>query len=153
MQKKHTHGFTMVELMVVLIIVTILAAIAFPSYQESILKTKRAEGRAALMRTMQQQERYYSLHSSYIAFNVASTEADAKLFRWYSGDNAINSFYEISATACDGQEIRDCVILIAAPGTQNVNRNYRDPACGRLTLTSEGSLVFCWQSAYQVFNP
>lgn len=148
MHARKTYGFTLVELMVVLIILAILAAIAYPSYQESILKTKRAEGRAALMRTMQQQERYYSRQASYISFSVASADADAKSFRWYSGDNAASSLYEISAEACDGAEIRDCVKLTASPGTQNVNRNYQDPVCGRLTLTSEGEksadAVQCW---------
>lgn len=148
MQTKHTYGFTIVELMVVLIIIAILAAVAYPSYQESILKTKRAEGRAALMRIMQQQERYYSQHASYIAFSAASVNAETQSFRWYSGDNASNSFYEISAEACSGQQIRDCVKLVAAPGTQNVNRNYQDSVCGRLTLTSEGEKSaeagHCW---------
>lgn len=148
MHARHPHGFTMVELMVVLIVIAILAAIAYPSYQESILKTKRAEGRAALMRTMQQQERYYSLQSSYIAFSAASADADAKSFRWYSGDNAPNSFYEISAEACDDRGIRDCVKLTAVPGTESVNRNYQDPLCGRLILTSEGEKSadadHCW---------
>ena len=148
MHARKTYGFTMIELMVVLLILAILAAIAYPSYQESILKTKRAEGRAALMRTMQQQERYYSLQASYLAFSVASTDANEKSFRWYSGDNAASSLYEISAEACDGREIGDCIKLTAAPGTESVNRNYQDPVCGRLTLTSEGEKSadagHCW---------
>lgn len=148
MHVKHTRGFTIVELMVVLIIIAILAAVAYPSYQESILKTKRSEGRAALMRTMQQQERHYSQHASYVAFSAASADAEEKSFRWYSGDNASNSFYEISAEACSGQNIRDCVKLSAVPGTQNVNHQYHDPVCGRLTLTSEGEKSagagHCW---------
>lgn len=148
MQTRHVHGFTMVELMVVLIVIAILSAIAYPSYQESILKTRRAEGRGALMRTMLQQERYYSLHAGFIAFDAASTDADAKSFRWYSGDNAPNSLYEISAEACDGREISDCVKVTATPGTQSVNQNYHDPVCGRLTLTSEGEKSadagHCW---------
>lgn len=138
MQTKHRRGFTVIELMVVLIIIAILAAIAFPSYHESVLKTKRAEAHAALMRTMQQQERHYSLHATYAVFSAASGEAGSQHFRWYSGDNPQASFYEIVAQACDGENIRDCVKLTALPGTEKVVRDYQDPVCGALTLTSEG---------------
>ncbi|HEY6774690.1 MAG TPA: type IV pilin protein [Oxalicibacterium sp.] len=147
MRTMKMQGFTAVELMVVLIVMAILAAIAFPSYQESVLKTKRVEGRAALMRLMQQQERYYSQHASYLAFSVASND-EAQGFRWYSGDNPQTSLYEISAQACEDKDIRDCVKLRAVPGTQNVNRNYSDLACGTLVLTSEGNKSadadHCW---------
>ncbi|WP_353156901.1 type IV pilin protein [Herminiimonas fonticola] len=138
MRCRLAHGFTMIELMVVLIIVAILAAIAIPSYQESVLKTRRTEGRAALMKAMQQQERYYSLHTTYLAFSSSSTDAEAKKFSWFSGANAKTSFYEISAQACNGKTIRDCVLLIAQPGTVMVNSAYRDPLCGTMSLNSRG---------------
>lgn len=148
MRCRLAHGFTMIELMVVLIIVAILAAIAIPSYQESVLKTRRTEGRAALMKVMQQQERYYSLHTTYLAFSSSSTDAEAKKFSWFSGENAKASFYEISAQACNGKTIRDCVLLIAQPGTGMVNSAYRDPLCGTMSLNSRGEKYAaadrCW---------
>ncbi len=146
--KKDRRGFTLIELLVAMVIIAILAAVALPSYQESVLKAKRAEGRAALMRTMQQQERYYSQKTSYIAFSSDSIDENAQKFRWFSGDNAASSAYEISAMACDGKDIRDCVKLTAWPGTQKVSRNHRDPVCGNLVLTSEGEKSagadHCW---------
>ncbi len=138
MRYRLEHGFTMVELMTVLIIAAILAAIALPSYQESVLKARRTEARAALLKTMQQQERYYALHTTYVVFSSASTDAEAKRFNWFSGENAVASFYEISAQACNGKTIRDCVLLIAQPGTDKVHPSYRDPVCGALSLSSSG---------------
>lgn len=143
-----SHGFTLIELLIVLIIIAILAAIAFPSYQESVLKTKRTEGRAALMKTMQQQERFYSLHTTYLAFSSTSVDANQKRFSWYSGDNAESSLYEISAQSCGDKSLRDCVLLTAQPGTSKVNSQYRDLKCGKLTLSSSGKKTAeadgCW---------
>lgn len=148
MRCKLSKGFTVVEVMVALVILAILAALAFPAYQESVLKTKRAEGRAALMKTMQQQERYYSLHTTYLLFSAASTDAEAKKFNWFSGENAQASAYEVSAQACKDETIRACVRLIAQPGTGRVNPHYRDPRCGTLSLSSTGEksadAQHCW---------
>jgi type IV pilus assembly protein PilE len=139
----------MIEMMIVLLIVAILAAIAYPSYQESVFKTRRAEGRAALARTMQQQERYFSLHATYIAFSAESSDANEKKFKWFSGDNARSSFYEISAKACGDESMRNCVMLIAQPGTAKVNSGFRDLSCGVLTLNSRGErtagMERCWK--------
>lgn len=151
MMKNKLQGFTLIEVMVVVVIVGILAAIAYPSYQDSVRKAKRAEGRAALMQLMQQEERYYSQNTTYIAFSSASTEPNEIKFRWFSADNAAASSYEISAAACQGDVIQNCVLLTATPGTAKVNQAYTDSACGNLMLTStgvktvSGDAVNCWQ--------
>ena len=148
MSFKRIRGFTMIEMMITLIILAILAAIAFPSYQGAVLKAKRTEGRAALMKTMQQQERYYSLHTTYLAFSSVSIDANEKRFSWFSGENAQGSFYEISAQSCKDKTLRECVLLNAEPGTSKVNAKYRDPKCGKLTLSSSGEKTAetdgCW---------
>lgn len=131
-------GLTLLELMVVLVVLGILAALSYPSYQESIRKGKRTEGRAALTTLMQQQERYFSQHNSYIKFDSSSTTGDEKQFKWYSGAKPESSAYEISGDACKDETIQDCVMLTAKPGTSNVDPGYRDPECGLLTLTSTG---------------
>ena len=151
MRQNTRQGFTLIELMIVLAVAAILAAIAYPSYQESVRKTRRAEGRTALMQLMQQQERFYSQHTRYIAFSSASTDANEKRFKWYSADSAASSSYEISAAACSDDVIQNCVALTAKPGTEKVNKGYKDPACGELTLTStgikkaSGTAALCWK--------
>lgn len=133
------RGFNLIELTVVMAAFAILAAIAYPSYRHAVRKAKRTEGRAALMQLMQQEERYYAQFTSYIAFSSASANPEEKRFKWYSGGQSRTSAYEISGTACDGESIRDCVILTAVPGTARVDSSFDDKDCGRLILTSTGA--------------
>jgi prepilin-type N-terminal cleavage/methylation domain-containing protein len=66
---KKQLGFTMIELMIVLVVISILAAFAFPSYRDSVRKSNRAQAKTALMRLMQQQEQYFTQNNSYIVFS------------------------------------------------------------------------------------
>lgn len=132
------RGFTLVELMVVLAVAAILAAMAYPGYQQHVVRTRRTEGQVALQALMQQQERYFTQNNRYIAFGAEAEVPDARLFRWWSGASAARSAYEIEGRACDGEDIADCVQLIATPGTARVDRKFRDPTCEQLILTSTG---------------
>jgi len=133
------RGFTLVELLVALAIAAILAAIAYPSYSGAVRRTRRSEGKTALLQLMQQEERYYSQHNSYVGFSAASTDADEKLFKWYSGDSPAASNYEIDGAPCaSGESLQECVMLRARPGTAKVDGSFKDTECGTLTLTSTG---------------
>ena len=59
------RGVTLLELMIVVVVVGILAAVAYPSFQEQARKAKRADGKTALLETAQQLERCYTRFASY----------------------------------------------------------------------------------------
>lgn len=132
------HGFTFIETLIVLVVFALLAGIAYPSYVESVRKGKRVEGRVALFQLMQQQERHFSQHNTYVAFSVDSAGEGAGKFKWFSGASAKNSAYELKAEACENDTIRNCVRLTAMPGTARVDGNFSDPTCGEMTVTSTG---------------
>lgn len=59
------RGFTLIELMIVVAIVGILAAIAYPSYQNHIQKTRRSDAMIALGRLATLQEQYFFRENKY----------------------------------------------------------------------------------------
>jgi type IV pilus assembly protein PilE len=69
------RGFTLIELMIALAVVAILAAIAYPSYTEHVIKTKRTEGRALLNRIAAEQERFFTARNQYAASITAARPA------------------------------------------------------------------------------
>ena len=133
-----TAGFTLIELLVTAGIAGILAAFAYQSFQDHLVRTRRTEAQAALQRLMQQEERYFTLHNRYVAFAPDTAAGSAPAFRWWSGTSPARSGYEIEATACDDQPIEQCVQVVATPGTARVDVTFRDPQCERLILTSTG---------------
>jgi type IV pilus assembly protein PilE len=65
MNGSNKRGFTLIEVMIVVAIIGILAAIAFPSYQEYIARGKRAEARSELVKADGWLERYYTEFNRY----------------------------------------------------------------------------------------
>jgi len=127
-------GETLMGVLVAVVIVAILAAVAVPVWNDAVVRMRRSEAQATLQELMQQQERYFTRFNSYAEFSARG----ASDFRWWSGRTARSSAYELEGKACDGQQIRDCIQLVATPGTQNVDSSFRDPKCERLILTSSG---------------
>lgn len=132
------RGFTLLELMIVVAIVGILASIAYPAYQDSVLKGRRAEARTALLELMQQQERYMTQRGTYLVFSNASgvtVPADAATtFKTFSGDNSAAPSYRLWAERCPtpvGITERDCIRVNATPARA-------DAAVNVLSITSTG---------------
>ena len=59
------RGFTLIELMIVVAVVSILLAIALPAYQQQVLKTKRSLARGELLEVLARQEQYFVNNKGY----------------------------------------------------------------------------------------
>lgn len=153
MKKTNHSGFTLIELMIVVAIIAILASVAYPSYTNSVLKGKRAEGRAALAELMLQQERYMTQTNSYCAFSnsngtTAATDGCTTVpFKTYSGDSPSNPAYYLSATTCTtATSIRECVAVTATPVKADSEAgNLQILSTGTKTCTGGSNPAVCWK--------
>lgn len=64
-------GFTLIELMITVAIIAILTVIAYPSYQQYVLKSHRADAKTALLDLAARQERYFTLQNNYTSSPAA----------------------------------------------------------------------------------
>ena len=102
------RGFTLVELMIVIVIVAILLAVALPSYQNSVQKGRRADAKSTLLDVANRQEGYmldrgtYSLELTDLGFNQNPYTSE-------------EGHYSVAATVCSGGSIARCYVLTATP--------------------------------------
>ena len=119
--RKKQQGFTLIELMIVVAIVGILSAIAYPSYTEYVRRGHRAEARAGLLQAAQWLERVATASGTYpaaAAFPATLTTVP-------------NNRYDISYATTGSPVVS--FTLTATPKGGQVGDN-----CGNYTLTNTG---------------
>lgn len=134
--KRSIHGFSLLELLAVVAIIGILASIAYPMYQEQVVKSRRAAGAACLQERAQFMERYYTTNMTYVgAPNPPACSAE------------VSPYYRVQFNGTPGAK---AFRLEAVP--QGVQAT-KDTKCGTLSLTAQGvrgesgtasSAAECW---------
>lgn len=136
-------GFTLVELAIVVVIVGILATIAYPSYQSQLMKSRRADAKNALLSAANRQEQYILDHGTYVT--------DMKKLG-YAASPAISEdgYYSIAAAAGACGAIGRCYKLTATPVAGKPQA--ADSRCTSFVLESNGSRTAtgtlgneCWE--------
>lgn len=112
---KRARGFTLIELMIVVAIVGILAAIAYPSYQRQVQNTRRAAAEGCLLELGQWMERYYTTHMTYGVGALPGTGCQTELANSYTfafaADEPTAATFLIEATPQNAQASDNCGTL------------------------------------------
>jgi len=114
--RKKTRGVTLIELIVVVTIVALLATIAIPSYRQFMLRSHRAEAKAALLNLAAAQEKFYLQNNTYTdalddapPAGLGLTATTEKGYYTIVIDAADTDSFAATATAAGGQaDDADC---------------------------------------------
>jgi type IV pilus assembly protein PilE len=129
-------GFTLIEVMVTLVIIAVLAAIAYPSYVKQVRKANRVVAKSALLDIANRQEHYFFSNRRYGFMDDLGYSDPAFFGAGNSPAAAADAVYAVTATAVNsGAGIcgtAPCFQLQATPQ----NDQALDTDCGTFTLTS-----------------
>lgn len=138
------RGFTLIEVMIVVAIVGILAAVAYPAYQNSIMKSRRSTAQSCLLELGQFMERFYSTNMRY------DEDRDGAAVTLPAGGCRTDLEDHYTFQFGSGQPTESTYTLEAVPGTVQAKL---DSKCKTLSVThtgekkvsGSGAVGTCWK--------
>lgn len=126
-------GMTLTELMVVVAIIGILAAIVYPSYQRYVIRANRVDAQAVMLGNVQFMERYFTSNTSYEDAVLPETVSGSGKHTISFDGAPTDTEFTIRAVPVDGYSDAEC-------GTMTIDQT------GAKTESGSGSLSDCWKS-------
>ena len=141
---KVNAGFTLTELMIVVAIISILAAIAIPNFMNYQAKARQSEAKVGLGGIFTAATAYYASNATYTIASFSELDyapAGSPVYTFNYGGNAINS--GSSAIACPGTTwVGTTPVLTSASFTAGARGNIdSDPTCDEWTIDDVRNLT------------
>jgi len=130
-------GFTLIELMIVVVIIGILMAISVPAYRDYVMRSHRTDAHSSLLDIAARQERHVAQYNRYADVITADGETGLNM-----AANSKEGYYTLAAAACAGGLIANCYLITATA----VGGQADDTDCPSLTYNSVGTKTpaACW---------
>lgn len=124
------HGLTLIELVVVMLIIGILAAVAIPSYRNYVMRSQRSDAKDALLALATQQEKFYLQCNTYATGIAAAPDCAAGDLQ--AADASKNGWYDLAVDAADATSY-----TLSAEAAAGGNQ-FRDEACRIYRINERG---------------
>jgi type IV pilus assembly protein PilE len=144
-------GFTLVELMIVVIIVAVLTMVALPMYLAQMRESRRTEARNYLVELASREERYYATQNAY-----TSTASNLGYAGFGSGNPVGSGYYYLTVTIPDPSNATVPSYSLTATPVTGKGQD-KDTYCASFTVESNGKRTalnsasaddssYCWPS-------
>jgi type IV pilus assembly protein PilE len=132
-------GFTLIELMVVVLVITILTVIAVPSYLSATLKSHRAEAKSVMLDLAARQERFMATNGAY---SQAPSDLGYTGSTWGTGITVGSGYYSVSLTnfaaASAGTATTAAIPAKFQFTATAINGQTKDTQCNTFTIDQSG---------------
>jgi len=129
------RGISLIELLIVIVIIGIMAAIAYPNYRQFAARAKRTEAKAALLQIAQNQERFYLQNNTY------TTDMTQLGFPIGAGYVTDSESYSVTVTAADANDFTAVATYQRADAEAGKCLTFNIDGRGGKT---SGPLADCW---------
>ena len=115
MVKRSLQGFTLIELMIVVAIIGVLAAIAYPSYQSYVIKTKRVDMMTEMQQIASRIEANKITYRRYDRIPLSEIFSNTITGATTTFPNTGTALYTVSLTPIEGTILNDRWVITATP--------------------------------------